>query len=274
MMHRLIGLLLILLLTGKIFAQKIDQKDVPAVIVNSFQVKFPTAENVHWRLNKENYRVNFDVNNKEHEVILDKRGRFVKQKQDLYLSEIPKVVLQTIRKIVPLFDIEDADKITENGITTYDINFEIDNKDHFFRIDEKGRLLKYNKDLKFSKIPEPIWSYIKTYGKLDVEHAQRTEENGKVVFWVDGDINHKEHDLYFTEKGLFIKHIQELKNEEIPPGILFILKSKYKDYEIRDAIMNKDSITILYDIQMRKSKEKITLTFNQNGELIGSEKEP
>lgn len=273
-MKRIVGLIILAFIVGNIFAQKIDQKNVPAVILNSFQVKFPTADDVDWRLDKGSYRVNFEVNDKDHEVRLDNRGRFVKHQQDLYVSEIPKVVLETIRKKVPFFDVDDADKFTENGKITYEIEFEIDNKDHEFWIDEKGKLLKYEKELKRREIPEPIWSHIKTYGKLDVEHTEYTEENGRGVYWVDGDINDKEHDFYFTEKGKLISRTQELRKNEIPAGILNAVKTKYNDYEIRNALLKEDNSSTSYDIQLRKSKERITLTFNPKGKLIGSTKKP
>lgn len=273
-MQRLTGLLIFLLFSGNMFAQKIDQKNVPAVILNSFQVKFPTADDVDWRLDKGNYRVNFEVNDKDHELRMNDRGKIVSHKQDLYVSEIPKVVLETIRKKVLFFDVDDADKITENAKTTFEINFEIDDKDHDFWINEKGKLLKYEKELKKSEIPEPIWTYIKKYGKLDVEHTEYSEENGRGVYWIDGDINDKEHDYYFTEKGDLINRTQELRENEIPAAVLNAVKIKYNGYEIRNALLKEDNSSTSYDIQLRKSKERITLTFNPKGELIGSTKKP
>jgi len=275
MMQRLTGLLLIFLLTGNISAQKIDQKNVPAVIVNSFQVKFPTADDVDWRLKKGIYRVKFEVNDKDHEVRLDNRGKIVKHEQDLFFSEIPEDVLQTIREKAPFFDLEDADKITENGKTIFEINFEIDNKDHDFWINERGKLLNYRQELKKSEVPDFIWSYIRnTSGNLDVEHREYTLENGKGVYWVDGDINNMEHDFYFTEKGKIIKYIKELRKNEIPAGILSTLNTKYKDYEICDAVLREDNAAAFYDIQLRKSRKIVTLTFNRKGELIDSVKNP
>jgi uncharacterized membrane protein YkoI len=273
-MKRIVGLIILAFIAGNIFAQKIDQKNVPAVILNSFQVKFPTADDVEWRLDKGNYRVNFEVNDKDHELRLDDRGKIVKHEQDLYVSEIPKVVLETIRGKVPFFDVEDADKIYENGKTTFEINFEIDDKDHDFWISEKGKLLKYEKELKRSEVPEPIWSYIKTYGKLDVEHTEYGEENGRGIYWIDGDINDKEHDFYFTEKGKLISRTQELRKNEIPAGILNAIKTKYNGCEIRNALLKEDNSSASYEIQLRKSRERITLTFNRKGELAGSSKKP
>ena len=274
-MKRLTGLFIFLLFSVNILAQKIDQKNVPAVILNSFQVKFPTADDVEWKLDKGNYRVNFEVNDKDHEVRLDDRGEIVKHVQDLYVSEIPDAALQTIRKKVSFFDVEDADKIYENGKTTFEINFEIDNKDHDFWINEKGKLLKYRKELKKSEIPDLIWSHIKaTSANLDVEHTEYTEDNGRGIYWIDGDINDMEHDYYFTEKGKLISRTQELRKNEIPAGILNAIKTKYNGYEIRNALLKEDNSSTSYEIQLRKSRERITLTFNRKGELAGSSKKP
>lgn len=269
-MKKFITLIICSLFTGYIHAQDINQRNVPAVVLNAFQLKFPNADDVDWRLERGSYRIRFEVNNKDHELYLTDRGNVLKHHQDLYVSEIPKVVLETIQKKAPFFDVDDADKITENGKTTYEINFEIDDKDHDFWINEKGKLLKYEKELKKSEIPEPIWSYIKKYGKLDVEHIEYSEENGRGVYWIDGDINDKEHDFYFTEKAKLISRTQELSRNEIPAGILNAVQTKYNDYEIRNALLKEDNSSTSFDIQLRKSRERITLTFNGEGKLIGS----
>jgi len=208
-MKRIIALTVLTLLTANIYAQDISQNNVPAVVLNAFQLKYGNASDVEWRLEKGNYRVNFEVNGKEHQLRLDDRGKIVKHEQDLYVSEIPKVVLETVGGKVPFFDVEDADKITENGKTTFEINFEIDDKDHDFWIDEKGILLKYEK---------------------------------------------------------------ELKRNEIPAVILATLNEKYQSYEIRVAELKEDSDASFYYIQLRKSKDEVTLTFNPKGEIIGSTK--
>lgn len=272
-MKQLTGLLVFLLLTANIFAQDISQNNVPAVVLNAFQVKYGNASDVEWRLEKGNYRVKFEVNSKDHELRLDDRGKIVKHEQDLYVSEIPKVVLETIQKKVPFFDVEDADKITENGKTTFEINFEIDGKDHDFWIDEKGILLKYEKELKRNEIPELIWSNITTnFGNLDIDNAELKEENGKVIYHLRGEINDMDHEFMFTEKAKIIKHNQDLRKNEIPAVILTTINQKYQGYEIHVAELKEDSAASFYDIQLRKSKEKLTLTFNPNGEIMGSAK--
>ncbi len=58
----------------------------------------------------------------------------------------------------------------EGGNITYEINYKIDGKDHLFRINEKGELLKYRKELKDSEIPASIMNLINSiYGKMDID---------------------------------------------------------------------------------------------------------
>ncbi len=56
-MKQLTVLLVFLLVTANIFAQDISQNNVPAVVLNAFQLKYGNASDVEWRLEKGNYRV-------------------------------------------------------------------------------------------------------------------------------------------------------------------------------------------------------------------------
>ena len=68
--------------------------------------------------------------------------------------------------------------------------------------------------------------------------------------------------------------MQELRKNEIPAVILSAIKTKYNGYEIRNALLKEDNSSTSYDIQLRKSKERVTLTFNRKGEVTGSVKKP
>lgn len=268
-MKRIVGLIVLAHLAGNIFAQKIDQKNVPAVILNSFQVKFPTADDVDWRLDKGNYRVNFEVNDKDHELRLNDRGKIVKHKQDLYVSEIPKNVLETIKSKVQFFDIKDADLLTENGETVYKINFEIDDKDHDFWISENGKLLKYIWELRDNEVPETILSTIKNnYGSLDIDDANYIENKGKVTYYLKGEINDKDHKFIYDKNGRLLKHEQDLRNSEIPAPVMNTVREGYKDYEIRDADLTEENGKTTYDIELKKSKDRIHVILNTDGKIL------
>ena len=202
-------------------AQRISQSNVPAVVLNSFQVKFPNAEDLEWKLNDGDYEVNCKVNGKSNEVKMDFRGKVLKLHQDLYVSEIPKSVLASIRQKEPFFDVNDADKFEENGKVIYTVKFENDHRDRFFWIDDKGQLIKYRKELKDSEIPTSVIDFIKNgYGKIDVSRAKYIEENGRVFYLVVGKINDSEHSFWIDNQMKLLQHYQDLKNSEIPVSVM------------------------------------------------------
>ena len=77
-MKRIIGFIVIVFFVGNTFAQNISQSNIPAVVLNSFQLKFPNAEDVSWKLEEGNYHIKFKVNNKFNELYLDYQGECIK----------------------------------------------------------------------------------------------------------------------------------------------------------------------------------------------------
>jgi len=268
-MNRIIALLILAFFAANTFAQDIQQKNVPAVVLNAFQIKFPNATDVDWRLEKGNYRIKFEVNNKDHNLYLDDRGKVLKHHQDLYGSEVPEKVLKAIKSKVALFDLDDADRITEGNKTVYEINFEISNKDHDFWINEKGKILKYRKELKDSEVPSEILTSIKSkYGELDIDRAEYNEENGKIIYYFKGEINDKDHEFIFHDKSYLQLHKQDLRDSEIPASIKNTVKSNYSEYDIRDADLREESGITTYILRLRKSRENIYVIFNPQGKVL------
>jgi hypothetical protein len=268
-MKRIIGFIVIVFFVGNTFAQDISQSNIPAVVLNSFQLKFPNAEDVRWKLEEGNYQIKYKVNNKFNELHLDYRGNVLKYHQDLWGSEVPELVINTIKSRVKYFDLNDADLIKEGNETYYEINFELDGKDHDFWIDEKGKLLKYRRELKDSEIPASIISLINTkYGKLDIDRTRYVEESGKIVYIIEGEINDYDHVFTIDNKETVLKHEQDLRDNEIPVPIKKTLNESYKDYDIRDADLIEEGGKTSYILRIRKSKEQLYVTFNKNGKVL------
>ena len=268
-MKRIIGLLVFTLLLGSTFAQSISQSNVPAVVLNAFQLKFPNADDVKWKLEKGNYRVDYKVNNKPNKLTMDFKGNVLKHLQDLYISEIPKAVLETIRSRVVYFDVNDADRIEAGGKITYEIDFKIDGKNHHFRINERGKLLKYRKELKESEVPASITDLINTkYGTLDFDRAKYVEEVGKTIYIIRGEINDFDHIFTFDLKANLLRHNQDLRKSEIPVPVLNAVNTSYNGYEIRDADLFEDRGKAVYILKMKKSREKVRITLNPSGKIL------
>lgn len=268
-MNRIIIITILLLFAKNTFAQNIDQNQVPAVVLNTFQLKFPNADDVRWKKDKNDYQINFKVNDKENKLTLNYKGNVLEHSQDLYISEIPKVVLETIRARVPYFDIHDADKYEKDNRITYEIKFKIDGKYRFFWINEKGELLKYRQELKDSEIPSVISRLItNNYGKMDIDYSKYVEERGEIIYIVDGEINDDDHNFRFDDKGNIIKHIHDIKHSEIPDSIMKTIASEFKSYEIRDADFIEEQGSTYYYIKLKKSKSQVYVTLDQKGKIL------
>lgn len=273
-MKRIIGFLIIVFFVANTFAQNVSQSNIPAVVLNSFQLQYPNAEDVSWKLEEGNYHIKFEVNGKFNELYLDYRGKDIKYHQDLWGSEVPESVINTIKSKVKYFDLNDADLIREGNDIVYEINFEIDGKDHDFWIYKNGKLLKYRKELKDSELPASIMTLINTkYGKLDIDQSKYLEENGKTFYIIRGEINDSDHIFTIDNKAIMLKHEQDLRDNEIPAPIMKTIASTYKGFDIRDADMIEEGGKTSYILRMRKSKEQINVTFNQNGKVLEVEQD-
>lgn len=205
---------------------------------------------------------------------MDYKGKSLKFHQDLWGSEVPESVIKTIKSRVEFFDLNDADLIIEGNNIYYEINFELSGKDYDFWINEKGKLLKYRRELKNSEIPKEIISLINNnYGKLDLDRSKYVEENGKIIYIIRGEINDKDHIFTVDNKEVVIKHEQDLRETEVPEAVLNAAKTAYKDYEIRDEDLLEEGGNTVYILEMRKSRENIFINLSPDGKILEVKKD-
>jgi len=268
-MKKIITILVFVLFVKNTFSQKIDQSKVPAVILNTFQLKYPNANDVRWVKENKNYLIKYNINSKPHIVKMDYKGHVFEHTQDLYASEIPQLVLNTIKPKIAYFDIEDADRYEKENRIVYEIKFKIDGQNHYFWVNEKGDLLKYRKVLKDSEIPLAIMNLINTkYGNIDIDYSKYVEEGNEIIYIVAGEINDDDHNFKFDDKGNITKHIHDINDSEIPTSIINTLTSSYKDYEIRDAKLIEEKGKTYYTLRIKKSKKQLYITFAPSGKIL------
>ncbi len=268
-MKSIISLILFILFTCSAFAQKISQSNVPAVVLNNFQLKYPNADDVNWKLDRGKYTIDLKLNSKSARLTMDYKGNVLELAQEMFLSEIPKSVLDIIRKKISNFDIEKAEKYSTGGKVSYEIQCKVDGKDNFFWINAKGELVKYRKELKDSELPSEIAKLINDqFGIFDLDRSKYVEGNGYANYIIRGEISGMEQAFWYTNTAILIRHTQDLRNNEIPEAIMNVLKSNYSDYEVRDADMIDERGKKTYVIVLRKLRTRINLTFNSNGKII------
>ncbi|WP_346857808.1 PepSY-like domain-containing protein [uncultured Draconibacterium sp.] len=268
-MKQNIVLLLILFLAANTFAQSISKNDIPAVVINSFQLKYPNADDVKWKKKNSNYLVDFKVNSKLNNLILDFKGNVLKHSQDLYVSEVPEAVQEAIRNKLAYFDMHDADRYEEGGKITYEIRFKKDGKNNYFWTDEKGTLLKYRRELNNDEIPLAIVNLITNkYGEFDIDRSKYVEENGKNIYIIRGTIHDRDHVFNVDDKVKLISHYKDLQNDEIPDPVLKAIAEFYKGFSIRDADLVEDGNRTFYILNLRKANEQFYVRFNENGKIL------
>lgn len=268
-MKFIISLILFILLICNGFAQKISQSNVPAVVLNNFQLKYPNADDVNWKLDRGKYTIDLKLNSKSTKLTMDYKGNVLELVQEMFLREIPKSVLDIIRKKTTNFDIEKAEKYTTGGKVSYEIQCKVDGKNNFFWINTKGELVKYRKELKDSELPSDIAKLINDqFGTFDLDRSKYVEVNGYANYIIRGEINGKEQAFWYTDTAILLRHTQNLRNNEIPEAIMNALKSNFNDYELRDADMIDERGKKIYVLAIRKSSKKLNLAFSSNGKLI------
>lgn len=130
------------------FAQDMLQSQVPAVVVNSFQQKFPKAKGVDWELKGGIYEAEFETGlfGTDHEVWIQSNGRIVRHKEELAKNDLPKRITAKVKKDFPGYRITDVKKITEEQKITYAFEVKSGSDEWKLVSDTQGNILTKVRD--------------------------------------------------------------------------------------------------------------------------------
>lgn len=123
------------------FAQKviIEQKDVPVVVLNSFQRLYPSADVIVWEKNHKEFVANFTENGMQHAVHFDEKGTKHRTKLVIKEETLPQNVKDYASKNYPKEEFKEVEKITNrNNVTHYRVKI----KDQDFYFDEQGNYIQ------------------------------------------------------------------------------------------------------------------------------------
>ncbi|MCA0428238.1 MAG: PepSY-like domain-containing protein [Bacteroidetes bacterium] len=127
------------MITSLTFAQKLQEKDVPASVKTAFQKNFPQAKVKKWEKEESNFEAEFELNKTEQSVLFDAQGNLLETEVEIELNQLPKGVLEYVKANYKGQKVKGAAKITDtNGTITYEA--EIKGMDLLF--DSNGRFIK------------------------------------------------------------------------------------------------------------------------------------
>lgn len=137
-MKNLLFLFITVLLSTCSFAQKNQEKSVPAVVGTAFENQFKNAEDVEWEKEGNNYEVEFEIGEVEQSVLYDATGNLLETEIEIKVSELPNGVAEYVKSNYK-GKIKEASKITDAiGTETYEV--EVKRNDIIF--DANGKYIK------------------------------------------------------------------------------------------------------------------------------------
>lgn len=108
-----------------LFAQDIPSSQVPSVVLNQFNIDFPKAQDVDWKLENNDYNVDFEFNQgQDFEAWYSNSGKLLRLEEEISKSELPQAVVTAIKNKYSAYKIDDVEKITQNNTIYYEAELE------------------------------------------------------------------------------------------------------------------------------------------------------
>ncbi|WP_210486261.1 PepSY-like domain-containing protein [Rufibacter aurantiacus] len=120
--------------------QHITPTQMPSLVQNALQVKFPAAKDVEWEKEGNLYEAEFTMGTTEHAALVNPAGQVVAHKQDIVASELPAPVLAAVQRDFKAYLLDDLEKVEQNGKVLYQVELENSNGDLKKVYDANGKL--------------------------------------------------------------------------------------------------------------------------------------
>lgn len=135
--------IVIMCIGSSAYAQKINKKLVPSLIINNFQREFPRVFDVEWKIENNTYKVEFEAGSRrqDNSVWYDDMGRILKRKVDISKKDLPTKVLYTINSQFATYKVDDVEKITDQYGTTYSLELKKKREEWKVIINEDGSII-------------------------------------------------------------------------------------------------------------------------------------
>lgn len=134
------ALLLAGIITTKVVAQDLKEKDVPTAVKEAFVKKYPDAKKVSWEKEKENFEANWGgKSGEDNSAVFTPAAVFVEIVVAIPVNQIPAGIMPYVAKHYNNAKIKEAGKVTDaSGKHMFEV--EIKGKDLIF--DEEGVFIK------------------------------------------------------------------------------------------------------------------------------------
>ena len=134
-------LAVVLFTSGFAKAQELNSADVPGNLNDSFNKEYPKATNAEWKKELDHYKVEFDLDRRDHEVWYNASGNMLKKELEITEAELPQVVRSIIKSKYAGYRVDDVEMVWKNKVKTYEVELEKGQDEKHIIFDEKGKVL-------------------------------------------------------------------------------------------------------------------------------------
>jgi len=132
-------------------AKKLPLSEVPPSVINSLKERHPEAkiikieEEHHFTLKL--YEVKFKLHGEKYEILYNPQGEYFGFEEDIHISELPKAVVDKLKKTFNKLTIEKAEKIEHpDGRIEYEIDINDGGEDWEMIMDPTGKIWSKDPD--------------------------------------------------------------------------------------------------------------------------------
>lgn len=130
-----------LLLTAGLSAQDLSLNDVPSNLKNSFEKAYPDANDQEWEMEGDFYKVEFEIDNNDHDIWYNKDGSTYKMESELHVNDLPEAIQNTLKNSYSDYNTDDITKIEQDNNTTYKVELEKIAGDKIVMFSSNGKVI-------------------------------------------------------------------------------------------------------------------------------------
>ena len=128
--------------TVTLYAQDIKGQEVPSEVNTTFSQSYSNATDVEWEKSGDFFKVEFEINNMDHDIWYDGNGKMVKSKIEISEKDLPGNIVSAVKNKYADYKIDSIEVHEENSVTTYEVEIEKAWSDErTLMIDSSGNIL-------------------------------------------------------------------------------------------------------------------------------------
>lgn len=122
--------------------------NLPEAVKVRFIEMYPTAENVEWDEEQENFEAEFVQSDRERTALFSATGNLIRHTEEIEERYLPTPALEALQQQFAGFKFDEAHRVQQNQNTYYEVELERKEGDALLLFDKDGRLLKQQPEAK------------------------------------------------------------------------------------------------------------------------------